>query len=231
MKHFWLISPDEEDMIAVWKILFSKLDALSRDNEKLRLQLGNLENRIESLEHSSKAPQNAWISILRRQDGSENFYRNWSEYKRGFGNAAHGEFFIGLDRLHALTNNSTQELLIILKDWNDEMRYAFYDYFKIGSEKEFYSLKLLGAYSGDAGDALRVHQGRNFSTYDQWNDTGSNCATRWKGAWWYAVCYESHLTGVYRPSDNFTQPGVGWLKWKSEYSLKYAEMKIRLKIF
>uniref|UniRef100_A0A1I8MBL5 Fibrinogen C-terminal domain-containing protein n=1 Tax=Musca domestica TaxID=7370 RepID=A0A1I8MBL5_MUSDO len=222
------ISPDDDDMILVWKTLFSRLDNLARDNAKLRATLESLENRIASLE-DCKASQHKWITILRRQDGSVDFYRTWSDYKQGFGNSTEGEFFIGLDRLYAMTTNSSQELMIVLKDWDNEMRYAFYDYFKIGNEKEYYALKLLGPYSGDAGDALRIHQGRNFSTHDQWNDVGNNCASRWKGAWWYAECYESHLTGLYRPSDNYKQPGVGWLKWKTEYSLKYAEMKIRLK--
>ncbi|XP_073830215.1 angiopoietin-related protein 6-like [Musca autumnalis] len=217
---------EDENMILLWKTLFTKIDNLSKDNDKLRATIERLEDKVNSLEKCKTHP---WTTVLRRQDGSVNFYRNWEEYKVGFGNPPEGEFFIGLENLYRLTKNSTQELMIVLKDWNNEMRYAFYDYFKIGSEKEYYGLKLLGPYSGDAGDALRIHHGKNFSTFDQWNDTIENCAIRWKGAWWYGACYESHLTGPYRPSADFIQPGVGWLKWKSDYSLKYAEMKIRLK--
>jgi len=32
--------------------------------------------------------------IQRRQDGTANFYRNWLEYKKGFGNVT-GEFWLG----------------------------------------------------------------------------------------------------------------------------------------
>jgi len=32
--------------------------------------------------------------IQRRKDGSEDFYRDWTDYKRGFGHAAE-EFWLG----------------------------------------------------------------------------------------------------------------------------------------
>lgn len=39
-----------------------------------------------------------WTVILNREDGEINFYRNWIEYKNGFGNVF-TEFWIGLDKL------------------------------------------------------------------------------------------------------------------------------------
>ncbi|SPP79550.1 blast:Ryncolin-4 [Drosophila guanche] len=50
-----------------------------------------------------------WLVIARRTTGDLNFYRNWAEYKRGFGDLA-GEFFIGLDKLHAITKSQTHQL-------------------------------------------------------------------------------------------------------------------------
>lgn len=44
-----------------------------------------------------------WTVIQRRQDGSEEFYRNWEDYKHGFG-ALSGEFWMGNDKIHELTN-------------------------------------------------------------------------------------------------------------------------------
>ena len=42
------------------------------------------------------------------------------------------------------------QLRIIIQDWEDTTAYATYDYFKIGSPEEMYSLQVF-AYSGTAG--------------------------------------------------------------------------------
>lgn len=46
-----------------------------------------------------EADEDKWTVILNRFNGATNFYRNWSEYKSGFGNIA-TEFWIGLDKLY-----------------------------------------------------------------------------------------------------------------------------------
>lgn len=128
--------------------------------------------------------------MIRRQDGSVDFCRNWYEYREGFGDQPDGEFFIGLEKLHHMTSSMPCEALIILKDWNDEMRYAHYDLIKVDGEKSKYTLSTVGNYSGDAGDALTYHQGMKFSTLDQDNDgSQDHCAKKWKGGWWFNSCY------------------------------------------
>lgn len=136
-----------------------------------------------------KTEGGGWILIQRRQDGSVDFYRNWTEYQKGFGNIE-GEFFIGLDKLHALTNyNGPQELLIVLED-NNEIKQAKYSNFVVGNESELYALKHLGVFSGDAGDSLMSHLGGSFSTKDHDNDLyEANCAEVYTGAWWYKKCH------------------------------------------
>ncbi|XP_033251357.1 angiopoietin-related protein 7-like [Drosophila miranda] len=52
-----------------------------------------------------------WMAIHRRLDGSVNFYRNWDQYRKGFGKL-NGEFFIGLKKLHRLTSSQPHELYI-----------------------------------------------------------------------------------------------------------------------
>ena len=47
------------------------------------------------------------------------------------------------------------QLLIIIKDWNETTKYANYEYFKIGSPEEKYTLQAL-VYSGTAGRISNV---------------------------------------------------------------------------
>ncbi|XP_075163582.1 uncharacterized protein LOC142236199 isoform X3 [Haematobia irritans] len=176
-----------------------------------------------------------WLVILRRQDGSENFYRDWNDYRKGFG-YENGEFFIGLEKLHAITTyGDKQQLLIVLEDFENHTRYALYDEFLVGNEDQRYILKKLGKYSGNAGDALRMHVNAMFSTWDRDNDIWpQNCAELFKGAWWFVRCFNSHLNGPYlRPISPIVRVNERGIIWKSfhgpGYSLKFVEMMIRPK--
>lgn len=110
----------------------------------------------------------------------------------GFGDID-GEFFIGLDKLHALTNyDGPQELMILMQNSSNSVEaYAKYDAFKIGDETEKYVLKRTGRHTGTAGESLRGHIGSKFTTKDQDNDKhpDANCAVAYTGAWWYTKCH------------------------------------------
>ncbi|TMW39603.1 hypothetical protein DOY81_015317, partial [Sarcophaga bullata] len=141
-----------------------------------------------------------WTVIQRRLNGSVNFYRNWSDYKTGFGEID-GEFFIGLDKLYALTSTlKPVELLIQLEAFNSTMKYAKYDDFQVGNETENYKLKKVGSHSGNVGDSFSKHEGYEFTTKDRDNDIydDQNCAITCVGAWWYNKCFYSNLNGDYR---------------------------------
>lgn len=131
----------------------------------------------------------AWTVIQQRQDGSINFNRNWLEYKNGFGNIA-GEFFIGLDKLHAMTTSALCELLIVMVDFENNSRYAKYSAFAIAGEREDYAMNLLGGFEGDAGDSFSFSASYKFSTFDNDNDgwVEGNCAQAHTGAWWFNAC-------------------------------------------
>lgn len=80
--------------------------------------------------------------------------------------------------------------MIVLEDFEGTKAYASYSVFGISGESNFYSLNMLGKYSGDAGDSLSSHAGQKFSTYDLDNDSWieGNCAKSHFGGWWYNSC-------------------------------------------
>ncbi|XP_020803046.1 ryncolin-4-like [Drosophila serrata] len=165
-----------------------------------------------------------WTIILRRTDG-EDFFREWKDYEEGFGRVDK-EYFVGLAKLHALTSSVRQELLVIVKDDAGE-RYAMYDNVRIGGESNNYTLESLGFYSGTAGDALKYHEGMQFSTKDRDNDIHEtrHCAVEYTGAWWYRSCYDSNLAGLYSKSSY-----GGTIRWYTSShieALKNAIMMIR----
>ena len=172
-----------------------------------------------------------WVVFQRRMDGTEDFYRGWDDYVKGFGDL-NGEFWLGLNKIHRLTNavtdvNST--LRVELEDFDKQTRFAKYDLFKVNDSSTKYQIEI-GGYSGDAADSMTYCDGMKFSTKDQDNDVyGSSCATRFKGGWWYKSCHHANLNGLYLSGTHSTYAdGIEWYHWKGYYySLKISEMKIR----
>ncbi|EAA43404.4 AGAP009184-PA [Anopheles gambiae str. PEST] len=165
-----------------------------------------------------------WLVFQYRYDGSVDFYRNWTEYRNGFG-SMDGEFWLGLEHLHRMTSAAKHELLVELKDFDGSYMYASYAEFAIGSEEDQYPLTKLGSYTGTANDSLLVHKGKTFSTKDREGSSNSSCAVLYKGAWWYAKCYDSNLNGVYRNSEN--AENIVWGKYKLKVGLAFSRMMIR----
>jgi hypothetical protein len=82
-----------------------------------------------------------WTIFQRRLDGSVDFYRGWNDYKNGFGQMD-GEYWLGLDKIHRLSNIGHNVLRIDLADFEGQYRYAQYDIFEVGSEDGSYKLRV-----------------------------------------------------------------------------------------
>ena len=75
------------------------------------------------------------------------FYRDWAEYKTGFG-AVNGEFWLGNDNIHLLTKRHNQKLKIELT-YNGQVKFADYSTFWIENEAQKYKLTVSG-FSGSS---------------------------------------------------------------------------------
>lgn len=93
-------------------------------------------------------PGRGWTIFQRRVDGSVDFYKNWIEYKRGFGNVK-GEYWLGLDRIHRLSASGLNVLRVDLETFESEKAHAVYESFSVGDESEYYILHV-DKYTGTA---------------------------------------------------------------------------------
>ncbi|KAI8520043.1 hypothetical protein Bbelb_033000 [Branchiostoma belcheri] len=126
-----------------------------------------------------------WTVLMRRQDGSVDFYRTWEEYK----------FWLGNDNIHLLTNQARYGLRVDLETFDGESSYAQYRSFSIQDEASKYRLTLGRWLNGTAQDALRFSNNLAFATWD--NDTGAGTAVRFRSAGWIFMAYVPNLHGVY----------------------------------
>ncbi|XP_014886035.1 microfibril-associated glycoprotein 4-like [Poecilia latipinna] len=175
-----------------------------------------------------------WTVFQRRMDGTVNFYRNWNDYKLGFGNAD-GEYWLGLENIYSLTQKKPYELVVDMEDFEGNKVYARYTSFSVGPESDGYRLNVGGFINGGAGNSLGQFNGNNWQTFDHYQHAGpENCARLFLGAFWYWRCYYGNPNGVYIWGANGSnyEVGVIWYHWKAQYnqpdySLKAISMKIR----
>ena len=100
-----------------------------------------------------------WTVFQRRQDGSVDFNRYWTEYENGFGDLT-GEFWLGLSKIHRLTKEGSNTLRVELKDFENTKAEAKFNIFKVDNSTTAYRLTV-AQYSGNATDSLTFHVGKN----------------------------------------------------------------------
>ncbi|XP_037614866.1 fibrinogen alpha chain-like isoform X1 [Sebastes umbrosus] len=189
-----------------------------------------------------------WLLVQQRESGALSFNCTWAEYRNGFGSIdakGKGEYWLGNQNLHLLSNQGETMLKVELEDWEGGVASAEYTV-RVGTEEEGYPLHVSG-YIGVAGDALVMpnsdmasylsHNGMKFSTFDKDNDKWEeSCAEMYGGGWWYNNCQSANLNGIYYkgtydPEKNTPyeiENGVVWVTYKpANYSLKTVRMFIR----
>jgi len=172
-----------------------------------------------------------WTVLQRRGDfdtKEDYFLRKWDAYKQGFGNPEE-DHWVGLKFWNNITLSTPQQLLIEMEDWFGNKTEIVVNNFIIGTE--FFKFRIIYAsIDGEFGESL-PKKGTKFSTLDNDNDAWrNNCASRFKGAWWYSACHNSNLNGLYLKGEHESfGNGVNWYHWTGyHYSLKKTEMKVRV---
>ncbi|NWQ84522.1 ANGL4 protein, partial [Columbina picui] len=125
--------------------------------------------------------EGGWTVIQRRTDGSVDFDQLWDAYKNGFGDL-HGDFWLGLEKIHHLVQEGRYNLLIELEDWEGNSQVVQFA-FSLGGESTAYTLTLLGPLSGELENAIGDFRQLPFSTRDRDHDlkADTNCAKHLSG--------------------------------------------------
>ncbi|XP_071949544.1 uncharacterized protein [Antedon mediterranea] len=173
-----------------------------------------------------------WTVIQRRFDGTENFFRSWAHYARGFGNK-NSEFWIGNNFIHALTSNGKYELRIEFEDWEGQQGFAHYDSFRILDEESKYRLLLGKFVGGNRGDSMSYHNNTMFTTKDQDNDWFfGNCAVLRKSGFWFKECNHANPNGLWiGKGDGSGKNGaiITWGSWGT-YGYKYCMRSFKMMV-
>ncbi|XP_055531882.1 ficolin-3-like [Wyeomyia smithii] len=175
-----------------------------------------------------------WLLFQNRQDGSTSFNRSWNDYKFGFGSLQR-EFWLGLEKLHHITNNRTCELLIVMANYSEFSVYRHYTTFGVADQTNNYKLKLLGFMEGTAGESFYDYRGENFSTYDRYNDRSEyNCAALMGSGHWHYDCgtgdRRNNLNTIYTDRVLDDGSGIWWGAWGGlRNPLKWIKIYVKIR--
>ncbi|XP_011208983.2 techylectin-5B [Bactrocera dorsalis] len=168
----------------------------------------------------------AWLVIQQRDfdDPPTDFNRSWADYRAGFG-VIDGSYWLGLEKIWAITHSMLHELTILLLDFDNSFRWYRYDAFSIASEEQNYALNLLGPNGGSAGNSLKKSKGQKFSTYDR--DNEEKCAQKMQAGWWYKDCEFGNLNSPFSKQLTANYEGVMWPTLYTDKPLSTVKMMVR----
>uniref|UniRef100_A0A8C4S8M8 Angiopoietin-like 3 n=1 Tax=Erpetoichthys calabaricus TaxID=27687 RepID=A0A8C4S8M8_ERPCA len=175
--------------------------------------------------------EGGWTVIQHRMDGSVDFDQNWDKYEQGFGKLE-SEFWLGLEKTHAISRQGEYILHIDIEDWKNEKYFVEY-IFRLSGKESDYTIHLHQV-AGDLPISTNDQTGMKFSTKDRDNDKKDdfNCAQNYSGGWWFNACGDSNLNGKFirvRPKGRLERRRV--VNWKlskgNSLYLKSTKIKIR----
>uniref|UniRef100_A0A8C6I403 Angiopoietin-like 3 n=1 Tax=Mus spicilegus TaxID=10103 RepID=A0A8C6I403_MUSSI len=153
-----------------------------------------------------------WTLIQHRKDGSQDFNETWENYEKGFGRL-NGEFWLGLEKIYAIVQQSNYILRLELQDWKDSKHYVEYS-FHLGSHETNYTLHV-AEIAGNIPGALPEHTDLMFSTWNHRAKGQLYCPESYSGGWWWNdTCGENNLNGKYNKPRTKSKPesrrGIYW---------------------
>lgn len=132
-----------------------------------------------------------------------------------------GEFWLGNEALHSLTNANASRLRVDMIDIYGRLWIAEYQNFRVGDRSNGFKLEVSG-YSGNASDALDYQNGMQFSARDSDRDiSNTHCAANYEGGWWFSHCQHANLNGRYNL-------GLTWFHASKNEWIAVAESTMKL---
>ncbi|XP_041914156.1 angiopoietin-related protein 3-like [Alosa sapidissima] len=169
--------------------------------------------------------------IQHRQDGSVDFDQTWRNYEEGFGSFK-GEFWLGLRKVHALTQHNDTILRIIAED-SKQAKYVVEYHLMMEDASSDYAIHLRPTDS-DLPTTVGNDTAIRFSTKDRMNDEHQepSCTNDYTGGWWFSACSDINLNGRYtngKPHGRADRRKGTHLKAhaRSSFSLKSSQITIR----
>ncbi|XP_071836913.1 angiopoietin-1-like [Apostichopus japonicus] len=182
--------------------------ATTTDCGRLRGEISNRKQNIQPAGWTSAPFQvtcdvtdgGGWLVFQRRVDSSVDFYLYWDDYKDGFGDVD-GNFWLGNDKLAALTSQTQYELRIDFVSKSGKHYYAKYSSFNVGNEETNYLLSVSGYDSSSTVgyNAMDDINGAEFSTRDEDNDdyTSLDLTEYFTSGWWHDDYYNYDSSSYY----------------------------------
>ena len=175
--------------------------------------------------------EDGWIIIERRVDASVSFERSWDEYVAGFGDID-GNFWLGLDVIHDLTEARSMSLQIDVVAFNIPAVSIPYQQFHVGDAASKYLLTITSDASGGYNlyNSFTYQSDTPFSTSDRDNDNhADSCAAMFGGGWWFSGCCKVCFNGIYGGASNITNVNMRmqYLSDNDFEPIRTVTMKIR----